>query len=186
MLFSGCFDFQEFRAQIAQISERVDLEMFTGSREREEYRGGFCSLFAGGDEWLTSASVLMSRCASAKRHGLNPWAYLTDVLTHSAAKPADVTRLLRDSGPNSTSPPATEFLIRHALTQRSSTPIQWPLTLRTSFSKALIATRKSSSPSTIGLRKTPRPGKTVPGAPDSRRGYVYMSMSPRHESRTVW
>ena len=37
-------------------------------------------LFVGGDGGLTSASVLMSLCASAKRHALNPWAYLTDVL----------------------------------------------------------------------------------------------------------
>ena len=39
----------------------------------------------------------MSLCASAKRHALNPWAYLTDVLTQLAAKPADVTHLLPDA-----------------------------------------------------------------------------------------
>ena len=50
----------------------------------------------GGDGGLTSASVLMSLCASAKRHGVNPWAYLSDVLTQLAAKPADVTNLLPD------------------------------------------------------------------------------------------
>jgi transposase len=54
-------------------------------------------LFVGGDGGLPSASVLMSLCASAKRHGLNPWAYLTDVLTQRAAKPADVTHLLPDA-----------------------------------------------------------------------------------------
>ena len=54
-------------------------------------------LFVGGDGGLTSASVLMSLCASAKRHGLNPWAYLSDVLTQLAAKPADVTHLLPDA-----------------------------------------------------------------------------------------
>jgi hypothetical protein len=52
--------------------------------------------FVGGDGGLPSASVLMSVCASAKRHELNPWVYLTDVLTELAAKPADVTNLLPD------------------------------------------------------------------------------------------
>ncbi|MCE9567507.1 MAG: transposase domain-containing protein [Planctomycetes bacterium] len=41
--------------------------------------------------------MLMSLCASAKRHGLNPWAYLTDVMTQLAAKPTDVTDLLPDA-----------------------------------------------------------------------------------------
>jgi len=54
-------------------------------------------LFVGGDGGLASAAVLMSLCASAKRHGLNPWAYLTDVMTQLAAKPADVTDLLPDA-----------------------------------------------------------------------------------------
>jgi transposase len=54
-------------------------------------------LFVGGDGGLHSAAVLMSVCASAKRHGLNPWVYLTDVLTQLAAKPTDVTNLLPDA-----------------------------------------------------------------------------------------
>ncbi len=54
-------------------------------------------LFVGGDGGLHSAAVLMSLCASAKRHGLDPWAYLTDVLTQLSAKPADVTNLLPDA-----------------------------------------------------------------------------------------
>ncbi len=54
-------------------------------------------LFVGGDGGLASAGVLMSLCASAKRHGLEPWAYLNDVLTQLAAKPADVTHLLPDA-----------------------------------------------------------------------------------------
>ena len=54
-------------------------------------------LFIGGDGGLRSAAVLMSLCASAKRHGLNPWAYLTDVLTQLSAKPSDVTNLLPDA-----------------------------------------------------------------------------------------
>jgi transposase len=54
-------------------------------------------LFVGGDGGLASAGVLMSLCVSAKRHGLDPWAYLTDVLTQLAAKPADVTHLLPDA-----------------------------------------------------------------------------------------
>jgi hypothetical protein len=51
-------------------------------------------LFIGGDGGLPSTAVLMSLCASAKRHALNPWAYLTDVLMQLAAKPADVNHLL--------------------------------------------------------------------------------------------
>ena len=43
------------------------------------------------------AAVLMSLYASAKRHALNPWVYLTDVLTQLAAKPFDVTHLLPDA-----------------------------------------------------------------------------------------
>nr|WP_238602902.1 IS66 family transposase [Fimbriiglobus ruber] len=54
-------------------------------------------LFVGGDGGLRTAAVLMSLCASAKRHGLNPWTYLTDVLTQLAAKPADVSPLLPDA-----------------------------------------------------------------------------------------
>jgi len=38
----------------------------------------------------------MSLCASAKRHELNSWMYLTDVLTQLAARPVDVTNLLPD------------------------------------------------------------------------------------------
>ncbi len=40
--------------------------------------------------------MLMSLCASAKRQELNPWMYLTDVLTQLAARPANVTYLLPD------------------------------------------------------------------------------------------
>ena len=69
-------------------------------------------LFVAGDGGLRTAAVLMSLCASAKRHALNPWAYLTDLLDQLAAKPADVTPLLPDAwakrhlpaGPRSSSP----------------------------------------------------------------------------------
>jgi transposase len=54
-------------------------------------------LFIGGDAGLPTASVMMSLCASAKRHGLNPWAYLTDVLTRMSAKPTGLTPLLPDA-----------------------------------------------------------------------------------------
>ena len=54
-------------------------------------------LFVGGDGGLATASVLISLCASAKRHGLNPWAYLTDLLNQLAGKPADVNHLLPDA-----------------------------------------------------------------------------------------
>jgi transposase len=53
-------------------------------------------LFIGGDTGLSSAAVLMSLLASAKRHALNPWLYLRDVLTQLPARPptADVGDLL--------------------------------------------------------------------------------------------
>jgi len=54
-------------------------------------------LFIGGDAGLPTASVLLSLCASAKRHGVNPWAYLTEVLTQMSAKPSDLTTLLPDA-----------------------------------------------------------------------------------------
>lgn len=55
-------------------------------------------LFLGGDGGLHSAAVLLSITASARRHGLNPWAYLRDVLTRLPARPpdADPSDLLPD------------------------------------------------------------------------------------------
>ena len=46
-------------------------------------------LHVGGDGGLKTASVLLSVCASATRHRLNPWAYLRDVLDQLAAGSAD-------------------------------------------------------------------------------------------------
>jgi hypothetical protein len=45
-------------------------------------------LHVGGDGGLKTASVLLSVCASAARHRLNPWAYLRDVLDQLAARSA--------------------------------------------------------------------------------------------------
>ena len=44
-------------------------------------------LHVGGDGGLKTASVLLSICASATRHRLNPWAYLRDVLDRLAIRP---------------------------------------------------------------------------------------------------
>jgi transposase len=41
-----------------------------------------------GDAGLKTASVLLSVCASATRHRLNPWAYLRDVLDQLSARSA--------------------------------------------------------------------------------------------------
>jgi hypothetical protein len=51
-----------------------------------------------GDGGLRSAAVLLSVAASAKRHGVNPWAYLTQALTQLPARRpgADLTDLLPD------------------------------------------------------------------------------------------
>ncbi len=53
-------------------------------------------LHIGGDAGLKTASVLLSVCASATRHGLNPWSYLRDVLDQLASRSsnADVSDLL--------------------------------------------------------------------------------------------
>ena len=42
----------------------------------------------GGDGGLATASVLLSVCASATRHRLNPWSYLRDMLDQLANRPA--------------------------------------------------------------------------------------------------
>jgi len=51
-----------------------------------------------GDGGLRSAAVLLSMAASAKRHGVNPWAYVQHILTASAARQraADFSDLLPD------------------------------------------------------------------------------------------
>ena len=55
-------------------------------------------LHVGGDGGLKTASVLLSVCAGAAQHRLNPWAYLRDVLDRLAARPSggDVNDLLLD------------------------------------------------------------------------------------------
>jgi hypothetical protein len=52
-----------------------------------------------GDGGLRCAAVVLSVAASAKRHGVNPWAYVKHILTASAARPrrADFTDLLPDA-----------------------------------------------------------------------------------------
>ena len=56
-------------------------------------------LHVGGDGGLKTASVLLSVCASATRHRLNPWTYLRDVLDQLAGRSAgdDAGDLLPDA-----------------------------------------------------------------------------------------
>src|SRR5262249_31053993 len=56
-------------------------------------------LQSAGDGGLKSAAVLLSVAASAKRHGVNPWAYVRHILSESAARPraADFSDLLPDA-----------------------------------------------------------------------------------------
>jgi hypothetical protein len=56
-------------------------------------------LHVGGDGGLKTTSVLLSVCASATRHCLNPWSYLRDVLDQLACRPsnADVGDILPDA-----------------------------------------------------------------------------------------
>ena len=51
-----------------------------------------------GDGGLKSAAVLLSVAASVKRHGINPWAYLKEVLTELPPRSpdSDLTDLLPD------------------------------------------------------------------------------------------
>jgi transposase len=55
-------------------------------------------LHLGGDGSLHPTAVLLSATASARRHGINPWAYLTHVLTELPGRPAraDLADLLPD------------------------------------------------------------------------------------------
>jgi hypothetical protein len=55
-------------------------------------------LHVGGDGGLRPTAVLLSLAASVKRHGVNPWVYLRDVLTELPARPpgADLADLLPD------------------------------------------------------------------------------------------
>jgi transposase len=55
-----------------------------------------------GDFGLKSAAVLLSLAASAKRHGVNPWAYVRHILAASAARPraANFGDLLPDAWPH--------------------------------------------------------------------------------------
>jgi transposase len=56
-------------------------------------------LHVGGDRGLKTASVLLSVCASATRHRLDPWSYLTHVLSELPARRAgaDLGDLLPDA-----------------------------------------------------------------------------------------
>jgi transposase len=56
-------------------------------------------LHLGGDGGLTPTAALLSIAASAKRHGINPWAYLTRALNALPARPAgaDLADLLPDA-----------------------------------------------------------------------------------------
>jgi hypothetical protein len=58
-------------------------------------------LHVGGDGGLKTAAVLLSICASATRHRLNPWWYLRNVLDQRAGRSAgdDVGDLLPDAWP---------------------------------------------------------------------------------------
>jgi hypothetical protein len=55
-------------------------------------------LHLGGDGGLRPTAVLLSVAASVKRHGINPWVYLKDVLTELPARTPgdDLTDLLPD------------------------------------------------------------------------------------------
>jgi len=56
-------------------------------------------LHLGGDGGLRPTAVLLSVVASVKRHGLDPWAYLTHILTELPARTsgADLADLLPDA-----------------------------------------------------------------------------------------
>jgi transposase len=62
-----------------------------------------------GDGGLKSAAVLLSVAASAKRHRLNPWAYIKHILATSAARTpdADFSDLLPDAWAQANASPPT-------------------------------------------------------------------------------
>jgi hypothetical protein len=69
-----------------------------GAAERAIAVGRANWLQVGGDGGLPTASVLLSVCASARRHHLNPWAYLAHVLSELPTRlaVADLADLLPD------------------------------------------------------------------------------------------
>jgi hypothetical protein len=66
-------------------------------------------LHIAGDGGLASAAVLLSIAASAKRHRVNPWTYVKDLLTQLPARAADadLTDLLPDAWMRSGNRPST-------------------------------------------------------------------------------
>jgi hypothetical protein len=46
-------------------------------------------LHLGGDGGLRTTATLLSVAASVKRHGIDPWAYLSRVLAELAGRPAE-------------------------------------------------------------------------------------------------
>ena len=96
------------------------LEIDNGVSERELRRIGTGRNnwhFAGSDEGGRRAAVLYSIVATCKRHGVEPWAYIADVLERVSTHPAskieelfpDRWKALRDAAakidPPSTAPP---------------------------------------------------------------------------------
>jgi transposase len=64
-------------------------------------------LFAGSQRGGRTAAILFTIISSAKRHGLNTWAYLRDVLTRLAdLKPGELENLLPDRWQDSQATPA--------------------------------------------------------------------------------
>jgi len=64
-------------------------------------------LFTGSDRGGRTAAILFTIIASAKRHGLNTWAYLRDVLVRLAdLKPGELEQLLPDRWRDSQTTPA--------------------------------------------------------------------------------
>lgn len=51
-------------------------------------------LFCGSDNGGRTAATLVSICASCKRHGIDPWAYMRDVLVRVSTEPASRVREL--------------------------------------------------------------------------------------------
>lgn len=66
-------------------------------------------LHLGGDSGLRPTAVLLSIAASVKRHGVDPWAYLSRVLTERPAQPAEARLgdLLPDAWSRTRCPPPT-------------------------------------------------------------------------------
>jgi hypothetical protein len=85
------------RVALERYTENGDLDPDNNEAEREIRPvavGRKNWLFCGSDNGGRTAAILMSICASCRRHDVDPWAYMRDVLVRVSVEPASRIREL--------------------------------------------------------------------------------------------